>query len=85
MVTTGTRGDKRLAAPFVLVPTMTPIKQFIPLTLLADIRPHLPCCLITALDHNKKKGGGGGGGGGGRLKKKGGGRCFGGDPSNKKN
>ena len=57
MVTTGTRGDKRLAAPFVLVPTMTPIKQFIPLTLLADIRPHLPCCLITALDHNKKKGG----------------------------
>lgn len=55
MVTTGTRGDKRLAAPFVLVPTVTPIKQFIPLTLLADIRPHLPCCLITALDHKKKK------------------------------
>lgn len=39
--------------PSVLVPAVTPIKQFIPLTLLADIRPHLPCCLITTLVHKK--------------------------------
>lgn len=41
------------SGPSVLVPTVTPIKQFIPLTLLVDIRPHLPCCLITSLVHKK--------------------------------
>lgn len=39
IVTAGNRRDKHLAAPFILVPSVTPIKQFIPLTLLADIRP----------------------------------------------